>query len=740
MPIKLPVIDDRTYDQIVTDALARVRVHTPEWTHTGAADPGVTLVELFGFMAETLLYRANLIPDRNRLKFLQLLGQPLRPASPATGLVCLLNDNGEGRNFTLPKGLTFFAGALPFRSEDGLDVPPVEGYVCIKRKAPEPAPELLDYYRQLYEATGRDLLAESDADLTLELYDTVALDEMPGGYDAGADSVDGALWVALLAPVTARPEQYARLREQLAGRTLSLGLSPIPAEGVGRLVPGALPSQGLELTVQTLAAGGGSVASYVRLDAPPASEFPERAGVLQVTLPRDATQIVNPPEAEPLEAGVGELPPMLGDEKLAARVLTWLRVDGLGTSGVRLGWAGIHCVRVTQRYQVSGERLAPGTGESDQGRRLAQRQVLAETLDLRLDSEAWRLTDELAAAPREDQDGAKVFSLDAEDGLVRFGNGQHGARPALGVNIVASYEWSAGSLGNVAADAINRCNELPSGFKLRNPIPTQGGTAAESVEDAERRIPLVLRHRDRAVSAGDFKEILSAAPGADVGRVEVLAAWHPELSPALPGDQPGVVTVLVIPRADARDPDNPLPDGQFIQALCNHLAPRRLVTCEVLLRAPIYVPLWISVGIDTVAGESVAVVRERVASALRDYLSPLPAAVRGKPSPGPGLDQGWPLFRSVSALELAAVVARVAGVAGVFGLLLSDGSQAERDSVAISGLQLPYIAALLVGSGDPAPLGELIGGNAGGSGASRPGGSGRRRIRRLPIPRVPSQC
>lgn len=740
MPIKLPVIDDRTYEQIVSDALARVRVHTPEWTHTGAADPGVTLVELFGFMAETLLYRANLIPDRNRLKFLQLLGQSLRPASPATGLVSLSNDNGQRRNFTLPKGLTFSTGAVPFLGDDGLDVPPVAAYVCIKRKATESDPAVLDYYRQLYEATGRDILASADAgETTLELYDTVALDDLPNGYDAGTDSVDGALWIALLAPDKTDSRDYPRLKEQLAGRTLSIGLSP-STSGSGRLVPGSPAFIPPTLSVSTPAAATGvaNAVNFARLDSAPPEGFPERSAVLQVTMPRAASQIINPPETEPLEAGVGETPPLLTDEKLAERVVTWLRVDGLATSGVRLMWAGIHCVRVTQRHQVKNERLAAGTGESDQGRRLAQKQILAGSLELRIGGETWRLTDELAAAPREDQQGANVYGLDAEDGLLRFGNGDHGARPALGADIIVSYDWSSGSAGNVGVDAINGCNELPPGLKVRNPIATRGGTAAETVEDAERRIPLVLRHRDRAVSSEDFKEILQGAPGVEVGRVEVLAAWHPELSPALPGDQPGVVTAMVLPRADAKRPDAPLPDGEFIQALCNHLAPRRLVTCEVLLRPPVYREIWISVGFDLVAGESVAVVRERIATALREYLSPLPASTRGRPSPAPGLENGWPLFRAVSALELGAVVARTTGVAGVFGLLLGDGAPSPRDNVPMSGLELPYIAGLAIGLGDPIPLASLLGASAETQGGS--GGGTRRRVRRLPIPRIPREC
>jgi hypothetical protein len=63
--------------------------HTPEWTNPRLGDPGRTLLELFAWLGDALLYRANLIPERQRLVFLKLLGQGLRPARPAAAIVSL---------------------------------------------------------------------------------------------------------------------------------------------------------------------------------------------------------------------------------------------------------------------------------------------------------------------------------------------------------------------------------------------------------------------------------------------------------------------------------------------------------------------------------------------------------------------------------------------------------------------------------------------------------------------------
>ena len=82
MPLELPVLDDRNYEQLLDDAKRRIPSHTPEWTNFDVeSDPGITLVQLFAFLTDSLLYRANRIPERNRLKFLQLLGVPLQAAA-----------------------------------------------------------------------------------------------------------------------------------------------------------------------------------------------------------------------------------------------------------------------------------------------------------------------------------------------------------------------------------------------------------------------------------------------------------------------------------------------------------------------------------------------------------------------------------------------------------------------------------------------------------------------------------
>ena len=76
MPIPLPNLDDRTFEQLMTQARGLIPGLQPEWTNHNESDPGIVLVELLAWLTEMLLYRVNQIPQANVEKFLGLLNEP----------------------------------------------------------------------------------------------------------------------------------------------------------------------------------------------------------------------------------------------------------------------------------------------------------------------------------------------------------------------------------------------------------------------------------------------------------------------------------------------------------------------------------------------------------------------------------------------------------------------------------------------------------------------------------------
>jgi hypothetical protein len=53
VPEPAPNLDVRSFEQLRDALLASIPVHAPEWTDHDVSDPGVTLLELFAFLATT---------------------------------------------------------------------------------------------------------------------------------------------------------------------------------------------------------------------------------------------------------------------------------------------------------------------------------------------------------------------------------------------------------------------------------------------------------------------------------------------------------------------------------------------------------------------------------------------------------------------------------------------------------------------------------------------------------------
>src|SRR5437763_9438459 len=83
MSLPVPNLDDRSWKQIVDEAVRLIPRYCPEWTNHNASDPGVTLLELYAWMTEMVIYRLNKVPEKNFLTFLDLIGVRLKPPEPA---------------------------------------------------------------------------------------------------------------------------------------------------------------------------------------------------------------------------------------------------------------------------------------------------------------------------------------------------------------------------------------------------------------------------------------------------------------------------------------------------------------------------------------------------------------------------------------------------------------------------------------------------------------------------------
>jgi hypothetical protein len=131
MPLLLPNLDDRTWSDLAAEATALIPVYGPQWTDQNYSDPGITLVELCAWIAEMDIYQLNQISNRERLKFLALVGVAPKPPIPAhvvlsatlaTGIAlvtlpaslecCGLDPTGVTTRYRLLRSFTLAPGTL----------------------------------------------------------------------------------------------------------------------------------------------------------------------------------------------------------------------------------------------------------------------------------------------------------------------------------------------------------------------------------------------------------------------------------------------------------------------------------------------------------------------------------------------------------------------------------------------------------------------------------------------------
>jgi hypothetical protein len=130
-------------------------------------------------------------------------------------------------------------------------------------------------------------------------------------------------------------------------------------------------------------------------------------------------------------------------------------------------------------------------------------------------------------------------------GKIRFGDGKHGKVPpnAGRDKIKVNYKIGGGKKGNIGAHQIQSLqNSIAFINSVDNPEPSGGGCDMETLGEALRRGPQLIKHRNRAVTAEDF-EWLARQADSNIAKVKCLANFN-----ANAVKEAGCVTVVVLPK------------------------------------------------------------------------------------------------------------------------------------------------------------------------------------------------
>ena len=66
--LSVPQLDDLSFEKLFDRARSRIPVMTQEWTDFNAHDPGITTLQTFAWLTDTLNYYMDATGDAHRLK------------------------------------------------------------------------------------------------------------------------------------------------------------------------------------------------------------------------------------------------------------------------------------------------------------------------------------------------------------------------------------------------------------------------------------------------------------------------------------------------------------------------------------------------------------------------------------------------------------------------------------------------------------------------------------------------
>lgn len=631
MTLPAPVLDDRSFQDLVDECKRMIPRYTPEWTDHNVSDPGVTLIELFAWMTELLLYRVNQVPLRNYIKFLDLLGVRLEPPTPARTEVVFRLGGAQSASVTMPAGTevatrrTAVHESIIFATEAPLQIQlPGLGYTLVSRD----------------EFTYRD-------------YSPVLRNPN------------------LRVPVFEEPPKpgngfYLGYYGDLAGHVLRLTLE-CEIQGIGvdpknpplayEYYDGSLQTwRGLEVEEDTT--GGLNKTGTVTVRIPLTSR------------PRELDRR----RATWIRCRITDLAPGQRGYSASPRVVS-IATQSLGGS-VMAGHSEI----------INTEMLGRSDGSPGQTFSLAYAPVLPrrpeETLEVETDIvgeyERWQEVVDFSSSDPDD----RHYTCDSVSGVITLGpivrlpNGQErqfGRAPSGGRALrFTRYRIGGGVAGNIGAGTLTQLKtSIPYIASVTNPKAAVGGIEAETIDGAMIRGPQVLRTSPRAVTASDFERLaLEGSP--DVARARCTYAREPDDGLA------GSVRLVIVPKmatTDAVVPPEQLALGDAVRtAVQNYLDERRMITVRLVLGPPAYLPVSARVEVYARPRTNKGQVQAAVEKALYRFIHPTVGGPDGT---------GWPFERALFHSDIYGLLQGVSNVEHVgsvaFVAIDRDGNEQPVD-------------------------------------------------------------
>jgi len=690
MPLEAPRLDTRTYEDLVRLARLRIPRYTKEWTDFNDSDPGMTLVQLFAWLTEMMLFQMNRVPERSYIKFLKLLGMERKPAQPARAQLTFTAQPGAATPIVVPEG-TRVAGQDPdtgelvvFETEKGIDVLGLE----LASIRVYDGISLMDLtaangeHATPYDALGASPQVNNALYLGFGPAEEERKDEpfdfplgwnlrvfLPEDTSGGETQRVGPSEESIsIQDADKRPEIFTEILDLLSDDAL---VQCPPDEGwearrrhiVDRLQTWittpieSVPVVEPKVQWEYQSSEDVELSTWRRFEAfEDTTECFTREGIFRLDGPRKARASV------------------LGSDET---LFYWIRcrlVSGAHAAGTepRIDFVRPNTVEAVNLTTREDEVLGVSNGREGQVFTFnkKRRPVDPDSLELKVEDRSgntvlWQPTEDLRASGPDDC----VYHLNANAGTVTFGDGEHGRIPLADSRIIAArYRYGGGEKGNLPAGKIDKLlRNIPGIGEVKNERKAVGGTDEQSLEELKKEAPGRLRRRSRAVTGEDFQSLAGEIGG--VARATAIPLAHPH-HPDIP--VPGSVTVVVVP--DNEDVP-PRPSRDLLREVARKLDEHRLITTEVHVKGPRYFAVHVTVKVAAKEYASFGQVRTNIDLALRRFLSPLPWQPDPSEAAGPDEDgepavpeepgKGWDFGQDLYPTQLYGVIQAVKDVVAV---------------------------------------------------------------------------
>jgi predicted phage baseplate assembly protein len=644
-----PNLDDRTWKDLVDEVSALIPVYAPQWTDHNPSDPGIAIIEMFAMLVEGLIYRLNRVPDKNYIAFLNLLGVPRNPPTPARTYLTFTANAGA---VTVPTGTqaqtmaTELQPAVVFETDRGATILPINlRHAVVIGPYTGPAATLN------YQDRSDVIVGPPTGKLPLTLAQNETVQLCFGFDDAASDEL---------------------VLSVLLDHTLAAGQADV------NVVYSAADKDPQDWPSVTTATDGTAGLQH--------------NGDVRSSMPAD-WQAQRPTTGDS-GPGWSRVTAAAGGVVLTD-ALHWLglRVHNDAAVTITAGFDRFlfNSVSAHNALTIRSPEVLPGLsdGQPFQDFLLAHQPLYAPTgvgaaIAVEVGHgepatwEEWNVVEDLPAGP------VHACVVEPVRGVVRFGDlpdttaagkDGHGAIPPAGSAIRArTYRYVAGGRsGNVAAGSISGLGTTPAGAlpagisAVTNLGPGLDGSDEEPIDETLRRAPEVLKTRDRAVTADDYENLARA--NTDVHTVKCL-------TPQVNGDgspwtyagmirAPGSVYVIVVPD-NGPDDARPEPSVNLLTEVTQYLDARRDLTATLTVVGPRYLPIKVTATLivwrNAISSVDLSQLRADTLTRINAYLHP----TRGGPD-----NAGWQAGKTVFTSDLFRAIMPQENTAYISSLMLS---------------------------------------------------------------------